>query len=66
MMHEIYNMRSKIVHGDKIPVQIRLEKKITGDGEGSGDPRTRLTELDNDISGTVGEVWVKGHHTPEH
>ena len=27
MMHDIYNMRSKIVHGDEIPSQIRLEKK---------------------------------------
>ena len=27
MMHDIYNMRSKIVHGDEIPPQIKLEKK---------------------------------------
>ena len=27
MMHDIYNMRSKIVHGDEIPQQIKLEKK---------------------------------------
>ena len=27
MMYDIYNMRSKIVHGDEIPPQIKLEKK---------------------------------------
>ena len=27
MMYDIYNMRSRIVHGDEIPTQIKLEKK---------------------------------------
>ena len=27
MMHDIYHMRSKIVHGDEIPAQFKLEKK---------------------------------------